>query len=218
MSPPKAEKRSLKGEVGSLKEGHSFLMPDFQRCLDFLSFRSRLKRAVRDRFRARCCTEFGSRKSVLALVQTLVTAPNYPPTLEALRVYFHNIAYVVQLGRSFLSQPTIASICKFSMSTIAKLGGNDFDRMVQRGAFVDLGPLKVELINGDLRFMNPAGPVHDAEIEFLTNWSYEHTNREQISIRVQSGIECGDHRQNQILFGLGKLRANEFARPKMIFF
>lgn len=98
------------------------------------------------------------------------------------------------------------------MSTIAKLGGTDFDRMVQRGAFVDLGPLKVELINGDLRFMNPAGPVHDAEIEFLTNWSYEHTNREQISIRVQSGIECGDHRPEPDLVWSRKIKSKR-VRP-----
>lgn len=49
------------------------------------------------------------------------------------------------------------------MSTIAKLSGSDFNRMVQRGAFVDLLPLKVELIYGELRFLNPAGPVHEGE-------------------------------------------------------
>lgn len=41
------------------------------------------------------------------------------------------------------------------MSTIAKLNGTDFDRMVQRGAFVDLNPMKIELLYGELRFMNP---------------------------------------------------------------
>lgn len=80
------------------------------------------------------------------------------------------------------------------MSTIAKLSGNDFDRMVLRGAFVDLEPMKVELIYGELRFMNPAGPVHEGEIEFLTNWSYANTSRQEVSIRVQSSINCGDHR------------------------
>jgi Uma2 family endonuclease len=80
------------------------------------------------------------------------------------------------------------------MSTIAKLSGNDFDRMVLRGAFVDLEPIKVELIYGELRFMNPAGPVHEGEIEYLTNWSYANTNRQEVSIRVQSSINCGDHR------------------------
>ena len=80
------------------------------------------------------------------------------------------------------------------MSTIAKLSGDDFDRMVQRGAFVDLEPLKIELIYGELRFMNPAGPVHEGEIEHLANWSYANTDRDAISIRVQCSINCGDHR------------------------
>ena len=80
------------------------------------------------------------------------------------------------------------------MSTIAKLRGDDFDRMVSRGAFVDLEPMKVELIYGELRFTNPGGPVHEGEIEYLTNWSYTKTNRQEVSIRVQSSINCGDHR------------------------
>ncbi len=63
------------------------------------------------------------------------------------------------------------------MSTIAKLSGSDFDRMVLRGAFVDLEPIKVELIYGELRLMNPAAPVHEGEIEYLTNWSYANTNQ-----------------------------------------
>ncbi|XZE19872.1 Uma2 family endonuclease [Pirellulaceae bacterium SH449] len=80
------------------------------------------------------------------------------------------------------------------MSTIAKLSGNDFDRMVMRGAFVDLEPIKVELIHGELRFMNPAGPVHEGEIQFLMEWSIRHANPNDIMIRVQSSINCGDHR------------------------
>ncbi len=56
-----------------------------------------------------------------------------------------------------------------NMSTVAKLCGSDFDSMVERGAFESLRPMKIELINGELRFMNPASPIHEAEIEFLTN-------------------------------------------------
>jgi Uma2 family endonuclease len=80
------------------------------------------------------------------------------------------------------------------MSTIAKLSGHDFDRMVSRGAFVDLEPMKIELIYGELRFINPAGPVDEGEIGFLTDWSYAITNRQELSIRVQASIDCGDHR------------------------
>lgn len=72
--------------------------------------------------------------------------------------------------------------------------GNNFDRMVERGAFVDLEPQKIELIYGELRFMNPAGPVHEGEIQFLMEWSVDNTKRELISVRVQCSINCGDHR------------------------
>lgn len=80
------------------------------------------------------------------------------------------------------------------MSSIAKLNGSDFDRMVLRGAFNDLEPLKIELIHGELRFKNPSGPKHEGEVVYLTDWSYANTNRKEISIRVQSSIDCGNHR------------------------
>ncbi|MCA9127531.1 MAG: Uma2 family endonuclease [Planctomycetales bacterium] len=99
------------------------------------------------------------------------------------------------------------------MSTIAKLSGSDFDRMVQRGAFVDLQPLKVELIYGELRLMNPAGPVHEGEIEYLTNWSYATTNRQEISIRVQCSIDCGDHRPEPDLVWVRRMNTKRI-RPK----
>lgn len=80
------------------------------------------------------------------------------------------------------------------MTTVAKLCGSDFDSMVARGAFDSLKPMKIELIHGELRFMNPAGPIHEGEIEYLTRWSCTNTDSNQISIRVQSGIHCGEHR------------------------
>lgn len=80
------------------------------------------------------------------------------------------------------------------MTTVAKLHASDFDSMVERGVFNDIEPMKIELIHGELRFMNPAGPIHEGEIEYLTNWSYANTNRNQISLRVQSSINCGEHR------------------------
>ncbi len=80
------------------------------------------------------------------------------------------------------------------MSTLARLTGADFDSMVERGAFDGIGPKKVELIHGKLRFMNPAGPVHDDHIEYLTDWSFQNTTRKHCNIRVQSGFVCDDDR------------------------
>ena len=91
------------------------------------------------------------------------------------------------------------------MTTVAKLRGSDFDTMVERGAFENIEPLKIELIHGELRFMNPAGPVHEGEIEYITNWSYANTDRNLISIRIQSGINCGEHRPEPDLTWIRKL-------------
>ncbi len=98
------------------------------------------------------------------------------------------------------------------MSTIAKLRGSDFDSMVARGAFDLLEPLKIELIHGELRFMNPAGPIHEGEIEYLTRWSCANTDRKAISIRVQSSINCGEHRPEPDLAWTRKLASRKM-RP-----
>jgi len=80
------------------------------------------------------------------------------------------------------------------MSTVARLTGAEFDSMVEQGAFDRIGPKKVELIHGELRFMNPAGPIHDDHIEYLTDWSVRNTTRKDCNVRVQSGFVCDDNR------------------------
>ena len=80
------------------------------------------------------------------------------------------------------------------MSISTKLTAAEFDSMVDRGAFDGLGPKKIELIRGELRFMNPAGPIHDDYIEYLTRWSTSQTSAGEATIRVQSGIVCDDNR------------------------
>ncbi len=80
------------------------------------------------------------------------------------------------------------------MSIASKLTGSEFDSMVARGAFDVIGPRKVELIRGELRFMNPAGPIHDDYIEYLTRWSTDKTTAKDANVRVQSGFVCDDDR------------------------
>ena len=80
------------------------------------------------------------------------------------------------------------------MSTISKITGSEFDSMVERGAFVGLGPRKIELIRGELRFMNPAGPVHDDYIDYLTRWSTDKNSSTEVTVRVQCGFVCADNR------------------------
>ncbi len=80
------------------------------------------------------------------------------------------------------------------MSIASKLSGADFDSMVASGAFDSIGPRKVELIRGALRFMNPAGPIHDDYIEYLTRWSTDNSTALDANIRVLSGFVCDDDR------------------------
>ena len=80
------------------------------------------------------------------------------------------------------------------MSLITKVTGAEFDSMVERGAFDAFGPKKIELINGELRFTNPAGPIHDDYIQFLTRWSTDETSGTEVSVRVQCGFVCDDDR------------------------
>lgn len=80
------------------------------------------------------------------------------------------------------------------MSASSKLTGAEFDSMVERGAFDGLSPRKIELIRGELQFMNPAGPIHDDYIEYLTHWSVQANLAGSARIRVQSGFVCDDNR------------------------
>lgn len=80
------------------------------------------------------------------------------------------------------------------MSTAAKLTGEQFDAMVLRGAFDCIGPKKVELIRGELKFMNPSGPIHDDLTDYLTRWFTNATRDGKANIRVQCGFLCDDHR------------------------
>ena len=73
------------------------------------------------------------------------------------------------------------------MSTTLKLTVEQYDAMVAIGAFDELAQ-KIELVFGEIWAMNPAGPVHDALIEYLTHWSIRNTDDRQIRVRVQSGL------------------------------
>ena len=73
------------------------------------------------------------------------------------------------------------------MSTALRLTVEQYDRMVDQGAFDNLCK-KIELIRGEIQSMNPAGPRHDGVIEYLTDWSTASIDRESMSVRIQSGL------------------------------
>lgn len=74
------------------------------------------------------------------------------------------------------------------MSTALHLTLNEYQQMVACGAF-DTIQRRVELIRGEIRQMNPAGPVHDDLIDYLNDWSVRSTDRSAIHIRGQTGMD-----------------------------
>ncbi len=77
------------------------------------------------------------------------------------------------------------------MSTGLHLTSDEFDRMVQCGAFDHLNR-KIELIRGELREMNPAGPLHDDLILYLNSWSARSTDPKEVSITAQTGLNLAE--------------------------
>lgn len=77
------------------------------------------------------------------------------------------------------------------METDLRLTVADYERMVAKGAFDELTQ-RVELIGGAIISMNPAGPVHDDIIEYLTRWSIKSTDEDLFGVRVQSGLDLTD--------------------------
>jgi Uma2 family endonuclease len=74
------------------------------------------------------------------------------------------------------------------MPSTLHLSLSEFDSMVRAGAF-DCIDRKVELIRGELIEMNPAGPVHDDLITYLTNWSAQNSQPTATLITSQTGLD-----------------------------
>ena len=77
------------------------------------------------------------------------------------------------------------------MSTALHLTVSEYACMVDRGAFDHLDR-KVELIRGELLEMNPAGPLHDDLLRYLTKWSFLSADLGKTDISIQMGLELAE--------------------------
>jgi len=77
------------------------------------------------------------------------------------------------------------------MSTTLYLTAVEYDRMVACGAFDGLNR-KVELIRGQIFTMNPADPIHDDYIGYLTDWSVRSSDPAKVRIQVQTGMNIDE--------------------------
>jgi Uma2 family endonuclease len=73
------------------------------------------------------------------------------------------------------------------MSTVHRTTVNEFDRMADAGVF-NGAPLRVELIEGELRDMNPLRPMHDEVLERLREWSDDHKRARNFRVRSEKPV------------------------------
>ena len=74
------------------------------------------------------------------------------------------------------------------MSTVANFTLEQYERMVEAGAFDGRLAQHVEFIHGEIREMNPIGSFHAQVLSDLTDWSYDVVPRKDIAIRVQTTL------------------------------
>ena len=74
------------------------------------------------------------------------------------------------------------------MSTTLQLTLDEYDRMIEQGAFDGMREKRIELINGELREMPPPGPFHEDVTDRLTRWSATNTTPDQVRVRIQNSI------------------------------
>lgn len=76
------------------------------------------------------------------------------------------------------------------MSTVAKLSLADYDRMIASGFFAreDQQEQRIELIEGELRKMNPIGSMHEILVDRLQEWSHEQLPKKRVWIRIQNSV------------------------------
>lgn len=74
------------------------------------------------------------------------------------------------------------------MSTVASFALEQYERMVEAGAFDGHLRQRVEFIHGEIRQMNPIGTHHAQVLTDLTDWSYDVAPRNEFTIRVQTTL------------------------------
>jgi len=72
------------------------------------------------------------------------------------------------------------------MSTVAQFTLQQYELMVEAGAFDGKHHRRVEFIRGEIREMSPISPRHAWAVDWLGAWSFQNTDRREVIVRIQS--------------------------------
>jgi len=72
---------------------------------------------------------------------------------------------------------------------LAKLSIQQYDLMIEAGVFEPEDQRqRVELIEGVLLMMSPIGHQHENAVDWLTRWSIENTQADEVRVRIQESL------------------------------
>jgi Uma2 family endonuclease len=74
------------------------------------------------------------------------------------------------------------------MSTTTHISYDQYNLILESGAFDGEHRRRVELIHEEIRDMTPIGPLHEDAVDFLTRWSFANLNSAKVRVRVQNSI------------------------------
>jgi Uma2 family endonuclease len=74
------------------------------------------------------------------------------------------------------------------MSTTARFSLEQYELMVQSGAFAGPHRQRVELIHGEIVQMNPIGSRHANTVDWLNEWSVKSAPLDRVRVRVQNPL------------------------------
>jgi Uma2 family endonuclease len=74
------------------------------------------------------------------------------------------------------------------VSTVAHFSLDQYEHLVEVGAFSGPHEKRLELLRGVIREISPIGFIHSQVVTLLTDWSYEVVPREHFVTRVQNPV------------------------------
>jgi Uma2 family endonuclease len=75
------------------------------------------------------------------------------------------------------------------MSTTAIFTIDQYEHMIECGAFAGPNAKRIELVRGELRMMSPQGPEHGELVGQLNDWSHAVVDPQLIKVRIQTSVE-----------------------------
>jgi Uma2 family endonuclease len=106
------------------------------------------------------------------------------------------------------------------MSVALHITFDDYQHMIEAGAFDTMRDKRIELIHGELREMSPPGHPHSEIVSRVNHWSVLEPPRNRVKVRIQDPIAIPEHDsapQPDIVWAKPKSYGDHYPQPSEVF-